>query len=152
MIFIHADRGRNHQIFQMFGVEIFSRKGFSSPANGVIFGLWLLIESCDYNVNKISPLQRIDAFCSNTTGTPYTGSSPTVARDAQRLRQAPGQAPRQRRPRQAVPAVAAPAVRHLTARRATWLVRRRPERLDQDEVAPLAQLHAQPSEVASAST
>jgi hypothetical protein len=71
MVFIHADRGRNHQIFQTFDVEIFSRKGFPSLANCFIFGLRLLIESRDYNVNKISPLQRIDAFCSNTTGTPH---------------------------------------------------------------------------------
>jgi transposase len=78
------------------------------------------------------------------------GSSPTGARYAQRLRQAQGQAPRQRRPRQPLPAVAEPAARHLTARRATWLVLRRPERLDQDEAAQLAQLHAQQPEVAAA--
>jgi transposase len=77
----------------------------------------------------------------------YAGSYPTVARYAQRLRQAPGQAPR---PRQPVPAVAEPAARHLTARRATWLVRQRPERLDQDEAAQLAQLQVQHPEVAAA--
>jgi transposase len=80
----------------------------------------------------------------------YTGSYPTVARSAQRLRQAPGQAPRPRRPRPTLPPVAEPAARHLTARRATWLVLRRPERLDQDEAAQLVQLHAQPPEVAAA--
>jgi transposase len=80
----------------------------------------------------------------------YTGSYPTVARYAQRLRQAQGQAPRQRRPRQALPAVAEPAVRHLTTRRATWLVLRRPERLDEHEAAQLAQLQAQHPEVAAA--
>jgi transposase len=46
--------------------------------------------------------------------------------------------------------VAEPSSRHLTARRATWLVGRRPERLDDDEAAPLAQLQAQPPEVAGA--
>jgi transposase len=80
----------------------------------------------------------------------YTGSYPTVARYAQRLRQAPGQAPRQRRPQQILPAVAEPAARHLTARQATWLVLRRPERLDQDEAALLTQLQAQHPEVAAA--
>jgi transposase len=80
----------------------------------------------------------------------YAGSYPTVARYAQRLRQAQGQAPRPRRPRQPLPAVAEPAARHLTARRATWLVLRRPERLDQHEAAQLAQLQAQHSEVAAA--
>jgi transposase len=80
----------------------------------------------------------------------YTGSYPTVARYAQRLRQAPGQAPRQRRARQTLPAVAEPAARHLTARRATWLVLRGPERQDEDEAAQLAQLQAQHPEVAAA--
>jgi transposase len=80
----------------------------------------------------------------------YTGSYPTVARYAQRLRQAQGQTPRQRRPRQALPAVAEPSARHLTARRATWLVLRRAERQDEDEAAQLAHLRAQPPEVAAA--
>jgi transposase len=80
----------------------------------------------------------------------YTGSYPTVARYAQRLRQAQGQAPRQRQLRQPLPVVAEPSSRHLTARRATWLVLRRPERLDQDEAAQLAQLQGQHPEVAAA--
>jgi transposase len=80
----------------------------------------------------------------------YAGSYPTVARYAQRLRQAQGQTPRQRKPRQTLPVVAGPAARHLTARRATWLVLRRPERLDADEAAQLAQLSAQHPEVAAA--
>jgi transposase len=80
----------------------------------------------------------------------YAGSYPTVARYAQRLRQAQGQPPRQRRPRQILPAVAEPAARHLTARRATGLVLRRPERLEADEAAQLAQLQAQHPEVAAA--
>jgi transposase len=49
-----------------------------------------------------------------------------------------------------LPAVAEPAARHFTARRATWLVLRRPERLDTDEAALLAQLQAQHPEVAAA--
>jgi len=80
----------------------------------------------------------------------YTGSYPTVARYAQRLRQAQGQAPRQRKLRQTLPAVAKPSSRHLTARRATWLVLRRPERLNKDEVTQLAQLQAQQPELAGA--
>jgi transposase len=78
------------------------------------------------------------------------GSDPTVARHAQRLRLAQGQTPRQRQLRQTLPVVAEPASRHLTARRATWLVRRRPERLNDDEAAQLAQLQAQQPELASA--
>ena len=78
------------------------------------------------------------------------GSYPTVARYAQRLRQAQGQTRPHRAPRQTLPAVAAPSPRHLTARRATWLVLRRPERLDEDEAAQLTQLQAQHSEVAAA--
>jgi transposase len=46
--------------------------------------------------------------------------------------------------------VAEPSSRHLTARRVTWLVLRRPERLDKDEAAQLAQLQAQHPEVAAA--
>jgi transposase len=80
----------------------------------------------------------------------YAGSYPTVARYAQRLRQAQGQTPRQRKPRQTFPVVVKPTARHLTARRATWLVLRRPERLDADEAAQLAQLSAQDPEVAAA--
>jgi transposase len=80
----------------------------------------------------------------------YAGSYVTVARYTQRLRQAQGQPPRQRRPRQTLPPVAAPAAPHLTARRATWLVLRRPERQDEDEAAQLAQLRAQHPEVATA--
>jgi transposase len=80
----------------------------------------------------------------------YSGSYVTVARYTQRMRQAQGQTPRQRRPRQTVPAVAEPSSRHLTARRATWLVLRRPERQNEHEAAQLAQLKAQHPEVAAA--
>jgi transposase len=80
----------------------------------------------------------------------YAGSSPTVARYAPRLRQAQGQARQHRPPRQTLPVVAEPASRHLTARRATWLVLRRPARQDEDEAAQLAQLQAPHPEVAAA--
>jgi len=80
----------------------------------------------------------------------YAGSYPTVARYAQRVRQAPGQARHHRPPRQALPVVTAPSYRQLTARRATWLVLRRPERQDDDEAAQLAQLNAPHPEVAAA--
>ena len=52
----------------------------------------------------------------------YPGSYATVARYAQRLRQAQGQAPRPRPSRQSLPVVAAPHHPLLTARQATWLV------------------------------
>lgn len=80
----------------------------------------------------------------------YAGRDPTVARYAQRLRQAQGQAPRQRKLRRTLPVVAEPARRHLTARRATWLVLRRPERLNDAEAAQLAPRQAQQPEVAGA--
>jgi transposase len=80
----------------------------------------------------------------------YAGSYPTVARYAQRLRQAQGQAQQHRAPRLTLPVVAEPSYRQLTTRRATWLVLRRPARLDEDEAAQLAQLQAQHPEVAAA--
>jgi transposase len=82
----------------------------------------------------------------------YAGSYPTVAHYAQRLRQAQGQARHHRPPRQPRPVVPEPAYRQLTARRATWLVRRRPESQDDDEAAQLAQLQAQHPGVAAAIT
>jgi transposase len=82
----------------------------------------------------------------------YAGSYPTVARYAQRLRQAQGQARQHRPPRQTLPVVTEPSYRQLTARRATWLVLRRPERQNDDEAAQLAQLKAQHPEVAAAIT
>ena len=82
----------------------------------------------------------------------YAGSYPTVARYAQRLRQAQGQARHHRPPRQTLPVVTEPSYRQLTARRATWLVLRRPERQNDNEATPLAQLKAQHPEVAAAIT
>jgi transposase len=56
----------------------------------------------------------------------YSGRDVTVARYAQRVRQAQGQTPWQRRPRHSLPLVTAPPHRALTPRRATWLILRRP--------------------------
>jgi transposase len=80
----------------------------------------------------------------------YPGSDATVARYAQRLRQAQGQAPRRRPPRRPMPVVAEPRQPRLTARRAAWLVVRRPEQRAGAEVPLLAQLRAQHAEVAEA--
>ena len=64
----------------------------------------------------------------------YRGSYATVARYAQRLRQAQGLCPRQRPSGQTVPRVAEPQSGQLTPRGAAWLVRRRPEtRMPDDE-------------------
>ena len=80
----------------------------------------------------------------------YPGSSATVARDAQRVRQAQGQAPRQRRPRPTLPVVAEPHQRLLTARQVAWLVVRHEEQRTKDDAQPLDQLRAQPADVAEA--
>jgi hypothetical protein len=80
----------------------------------------------------------------------YPGSYVTVARYAQHLRQAQSQPPRHRRPPQPLLVVAEPSYHDLTARRATWLVRRRPETQYEHETAPIAQLKAQHAEVAAA--
>jgi transposase len=80
----------------------------------------------------------------------YPGSYATVARYAQRLRQAQRPALRQRPPRQTLPIVAEPHHQLLTARRAAWLVVRREELRDEEEAQQLAQLRAQHPEVAEA--
>jgi transposase len=75
----------------------------------------------------------------------YCGSYATGARYAQRLRQAQGLAPRQRRTRERPPAVAEPIQPPLTARSATWLIMRREEQRDEDakqQVAQLQHLHS----------
>jgi transposase len=82
----------------------------------------------------------------------YAGSYVTVARYAQRMRQAQSQTPRQRRPRHPLPLVTAPPHRALTPRRATWLVLRRPEQRTPEEEHLLAQLTAQDAELADAIT
>jgi transposase len=80
----------------------------------------------------------------------YPGSYPTVARYVQRLRQAQGQTPRQRRRRLPLPVVAEPRRPLLTARQAAWLVVRRAAPRDEEEAQQLAQLRAQHAEVAEA--
>jgi transposase len=80
----------------------------------------------------------------------YPGSYATVARYAQRLRQAQGQGPRRRPPRQTLPVVVESRQPLLTACRAAWLVVQRPEKRAGDEVPLLAQLRAQHAEVAEA--
>jgi transposase len=80
----------------------------------------------------------------------YPGSYPTVARYAQRLRQAQGEAPRPRRRRHPLPLVTAVPHRALTPRRATWLVLRRPERRTLEEQELLTQLTAQDAQLANA--
>jgi transposase len=80
----------------------------------------------------------------------YPGSYSTVARYAQRLRQAQGQAPRPRHSRPSLPVVAEPHRRLLTARQASWLVVRRAAARDEEAPQPLAQLRAQHAEVAEA--
>jgi hypothetical protein len=74
----------------------------------------------------------------------------TVARYAQRLRQAQGQEPRQRPPRQTLPIVAEPHHQLLTVRRAIWFVLGREEKRDEDEASLLAQVRAQHPAVAEA--
>jgi transposase len=78
------------------------------------------------------------------------GSDVTVARDAPRRRQAPGQPPRQRRPRHPLPLVTAPPHRSLTPRRAPWLVLPRPEQRTSEEEHLLAQLTARDATLAHA--
>ena len=102
-------------------------------------------------------LERWNAGCRDALGLfhelqqpGYAGSYVTVARYAQRLRQAPGQTPRQRRPRHPLPRVTAPPHPSLTPRRATWLVLRRPEQRPPAEEHLLAQLTAQDATLAAA--
>jgi transposase len=80
----------------------------------------------------------------------YPGSYATVARYAQRLRQAQGQAPRPRRRRPPLPVVAEPRHRLLTARQAAWLVVRHEGPRTKDEAQQLTQLRAQHADVAEA--
>jgi transposase len=83
----------------------------------------------------------------------YRGSYATVARYAQRLRQAQGLAPRQPPPAMSpLPLVAEPQHGHLTPRGTAWLVLRRPETRTPDEEQHLALLTAQQAELAEAVT
>jgi transposase len=80
----------------------------------------------------------------------YTGSYPTVARYAQRLRQAQGLQPRERRLGQTLPRVVESPHRPLTTRQATRLVLKRPERRTKADRQLLAHLERQHHEVAEA--
>lgn len=75
---------------------------------------------------------------------------PAVARYAQRLREAQGLAPRQRRCEQPLPLVTESMHPPLTVRQAAWLVLRCPERRAPNDEGILVQLHAQHAEVAEA--
>ncbi|HJW35665.1 MAG TPA: hypothetical protein VJ769_03445, partial [Actinomycetes bacterium] len=78
----------------------------------------------------------------------YTGSYPTVARCAQRLRQAQGLRPREQRPGQ--PLLLVTEVQHtpLTTRRATWVVLKQPRKWTEEDTQLLTQLKAQHREIA----
>ena len=83
----------------------------------------------------------------------YRGSYATVARYAQRLRQAQGLAPRQPPPAAPpLPVVAESQHGHLTPRGTAWLVLRRPETRPPDEEQHLTLLTAQQAELAEAVT
>ena len=99
---------------------------------------------------KSSLLSRWNAGCrealalfAELKGQGYSGSYPTVARYAQRLRQAQGLSARQRVTRQPVPAVSEPQTPLLTPRRATWLVLRRPDTREAREAPVLTALEGQ---------
>jgi transposase len=80
----------------------------------------------------------------------YTGSYPTVARDAQRLRQAQGLQPREERSGQTLPRVIELQQRPLTTRRATRLVLKRPRQRTNADTQLLAQLQSQHRDMAVA--
>jgi transposase len=80
----------------------------------------------------------------------YAGSYPTVARYAQRLRQAQGLRPRERRPGQTLPRVAESQPQPLTTRRATRLVLKRPENRTHADTQLLAYIASQHRDLAGA--
>jgi transposase len=80
----------------------------------------------------------------------YTGSYPTVARYAQRLRQAQGLQPRERRPGQTLPRVVEVQPQPLTTRQATRLVLKRPEHRTNVDRQLLAHLESQHHDLAEA--
>jgi transposase len=90
------------------------------------------------------------ALFAELKGQGYPGSYPTVARYAQRLRQAQGLSARQRFTRKPVPAVSEPETPRLTPRRATWLVLRRPDTRDAREAPVLTALEEQHPALAEA--
>jgi transposase len=82
----------------------------------------------------------------------YTGSSPTVARDAQRLRHAQGLRSREQRPGHTLPPVVEVQGKPLTTRRATRVVLKRPRQYTGADPQLLPSLKAQHSEIAVAIT
>jgi transposase len=76
-------------------------------------------------------------------GQGYPGSYLTVARYAQRLRQAQRLSARQRFTRKPVPAVSEPETPLLTPRRVTWLVLRRPDTREARDAQVLTPLEGQ---------
>jgi transposase len=82
----------------------------------------------------------------------YTGSYPTVARYAQRLRQAQGLRPREQRPGQPLPLVAEGQHTPLTTRRAMRVVLKQPWKRTDADTQLLAHLTAQPRTLAVAIT
>jgi transposase len=80
----------------------------------------------------------------------YTGSYPTVARYAQRLRQAQGLRPREQRSGHTLPLVMEVQPRPLTTRRATRLVLKHPQPCTSADAQLITQLQAQHCELAVA--
>jgi transposase len=80
----------------------------------------------------------------------YRGSYPTVARYAQRLRQAQGLQPREQRPDQTLPLVVEAQPTPLTTRRATRLVLKQTRKCTEEDTQLLTHLKAQHSEIAVA--
>jgi transposase len=80
----------------------------------------------------------------------YPGNYPTVARDAQRLRQAQGLRPRERRPGQMLPHIVEVQPQPLTTRRATRLVLKRPEHRADVDTQLLAHIESQHPNLAGA--
>jgi transposase len=90
------------------------------------------------------------ALFAELKGQGYPGSYPTVARYAQRLRQAQGLSAWQRFTRKPVAAVSEPETPLLTPRRATWLVLRRPDTREARDAQVLTALQGQHPALAAA--
>ena len=82
----------------------------------------------------------------------YTGSYSSVVRYAQRIRQAQGIACERPNKSTTLPKVAEPQQRPLTARGATWLVMRRPDKCQAEHEQQITQLKDQNAELADAIT
>jgi transposase len=125
-----------------FAERTYKRRGHSilNPYKDLVLQLWN--SGCHDALQVFHRLQQQG----------YQGSYPTVARYAQRLRQAQGLKPRQRAPEQPLPRVAEPQHGHLTPRGTAWLVLRRPETRELAEEQQLAQLTVQQAELAAAVT